>query len=697
MKKRFNFTIIRKIILGFAILTSVVLVTNLLTYNKFEQNIDANERISNVYAPSIELLNDLIILVTESNSLLTNSILVDKSEFSSSRRRLDTLYKVKKQQITKDLSQYVDEWHPDEQGMYYDDINSSLDSLFSKHDFILDEIIDFEDYQNTALMFKVTTQLTENGDISKHTKRLINNINILLKIQQKNRTEYNNEMKESFSNLGAFIGWMALLLGSSMVLIGILISRTLTIPINKINTVLKLMGDGLQPEVEIMQRTDEIGEMADSLKHLIEGLKNTSKFALKIGESNFRARYKPLSEDDVLGNSLILMRENLIKANRESEIRREENFQRNWSSQGLAEFNDLIRDVRSNDVRSKTEDGKEVKIDELEQLSQAVVSKFVEYIGANLGGLFIVNDDTEDIFLELTAYYAFDRHKYLKKRIEIGETLVGQCYQENEKIHITDVPDNYVTISSGLGADKPKNVLIVPLTINEKIYGIVELASFKKIEKYQIEFVEKVGESIATAISSVKISIRTSALLSESNEKSKRLEKQEILARQNISDIETNLAVVNKELENEKNKIVVLENEKIIVISEYEQSKQTFEKQLIEEQSKSQNMFHIIDEAFPYYELTINDEYNYLNKKYLNLIGFEMNEIINKKHNSLVSRDFINTGNYKKIWDKLKQGESVALSVQYLIDGKSRIFNERFVPIVNDKKQILKIGVFCTN
>jgi len=679
MKNKFNFTILGKIILSFGILTSVVIITNLLTFSKFEQNLAANKRISYLYAPSIEYLNDIIFMVVKSDELLKKSIFIDKSIDSKSRKDLDSLHTIIFPYLKNRIIRYVEDWSKEEQNQYYG-ITTSLDSLFLNHDLILDDLIDFDSYQNTELMFEITMKVTENGEIVRQTDRVIHNLDSLLTIQEKNMMNYNSEMEASFTGFRQFIYWMAAILIISMILIGIMISRTLIVPIKKINNVIRLMGNGLQPDVNIEKRTDEIGEMADSLKHLIAGLKATSKFALKIGESNFKARYKPLSEQDVLGNSLILMRENLIKANREAELRKIENFQRNWTSQGLAEFNDLIRDVSK----------------DLVELSQSVISKLVEYLEASLGGLFIVNDDNkDDIFLELIAFYAYDRQKFIKKRIEIGETLVGQCYQEKEKIYITDVPEDYVKITSGLGSDKPKNVLIMPLTINEKIYGIVEIASFNDIEKYQIEFVEKIGESIATAISSVKINLRTTALLTESNEKSKSLEKQEALSRQNIAEIEANLMLAKEELIVEQRKVNILKNEKDTITSEFEKTIQKHNEKDKEFKNKLTNIQHIIDNAFPYYELTINDEYSYVNNKYLDLINFDRNEILGKKHNALVSKDFINSGNYKKIWDKLKQGRTASLSVQYLIDGKSRILNEKFIPVLNDKEQMIKVGVFC--
>lgn len=683
MNKKFNFTILRKLIIAFGLLTLIVAVSNILIINRFSQNSKANERIYGTFVPSVQYLNDFIFMVAESDDMLKSAVFIEKNELSLSRQKLEVLHDSTFNDLMHGIIWHVRSWQKEEQNMYYD-ITSSIDSLFLKQSLILDKLESFDDYQNAELFFEVTEEVSENGDIEKHTQRIFNNLYALLEIQENNMRYYNADMEKSFKNFETFIIFIAVILAVSMILIGIMISRTLIGPINKINKVIKLMGKGLQPKVSIGQRSDEIGEMADSLKHLISGLKETSKFALKIGESNFDSNYSPLSEDDVLGNSLILMRENLIKANREAELRRKENYQRNWSSQGLAEFNDLIREAS--------------KDNDLERLSQEVVFKLVRYLDASLGGLFIVNDDDKnDIHLSLSAFYAYDRQKFIQKRIEVGENLVGQCYLEKQKIYVNDVPENYTKITSGLGADKPKSVLIVPLKINEIIYGIVELASFNHLEEYQIEFVEKIGEVIATAISSVKINIRTNALLSESNEKSKRLEKQETIARQSISEIEASLALAKAELEDEQKKTVLLENEKNTIESEYEKAKLKHKEQIENEQKKLSNILHIVNQAYPYYELSLNDEYSYVNDKYLNLINFNRKELLGKKHNGLVSRDFINSGNYKKIWDQLKQGITVSLSVQYLIDGKSRIFTEKYVPILSESGQIIKVGVFCGN
>ena len=281
------------------------------------------------------------------------------------------------------------------------------------------------------------------------------------------------------------------------ILIAILLISSLIKPIKKFKKTLNELANGELPEINLPERSDEIGQMATAINSLVKNLKILSNFSQEIGKGNYQSEFKPLSDKDILGNSLLRMREDLKNAALEDEKRKQEDERRNWSTQGIARFSEILREYSG----------------DFNELSFQIISNLVKYIGANVGGLFLVYfDNTEKKYLELVASYAFDRKKYMKKQVLLGEGLAGRAFQEGETILLTDIPEDYINITSGLGEDKPRNLLIVPLKVNEEIHGVVELASLKEILPYQIEFTERICNNIASSLSTLRLSLKDTLL-----------------------------------------------------------------------------------------------------------------------------------------------------------------------------------------
>jgi PAS domain S-box-containing protein len=204
-----------------------------------------------------------------------------------------------------------------------------------------------------------------------------------------------------------------------------------------------------------------------------------------------------------------------------------EDKQRNWVNQGFAKFGDILRSNHDN----------------LSKLSEEILSNIVEYLDANQGVIYQkvkvgTEDDQEDFRMRATACYAFNKKKKLESEVMMGEGMVGAAWQENDTIFLTEIPDEYIKIRSGLGDAPPKSILIQPLETNEELVGVLELASFNKFEDYQIEFIKKVSENIAATVAMVQNNMRNKELLEESKQMAEEMKAQEEELRQNMEELE---------------------------------------------------------------------------------------------------------------------------------------------------------------
>lgn len=267
---------------------------------------------------------------------------------------------------------------------------------------------------------------------------------------------------------------------------------------------------------------NEMGAIMRSTHGLISSLHGTSAFANEIAKENFNAKYKILSDKDVLGKSLQDMQSSLLEAEKREQIRKADEDRQKWITHGVAKFSDLLRS--EHDVK---------------KLGETFLSYLLDYLEAIQGGLFLLNDQDENqVFYELIACVAYDRKKLMNKTFKVGQGLVGRCAYEQKTIHLTEIPDDYVTITSGLGTSNPTNLLLIPAIVNEKVFAVLELASFQPFEDYHIEFLEKIGENIASSISTLRINEQTIALLEESKLKGEELAAQEEEMRQNMEELQ---------------------------------------------------------------------------------------------------------------------------------------------------------------
>lgn len=266
---------------------------------------------------------------------------------------------------------------------------------------------------------------------------------------------------------------------------------------------------------------NEIGKLATQINDTIEHLRDATEFVQRTGEGNLSLNYKELDNQYIegknkLADSLIVMQSKLKALNDDEQ-------KRQWSNEGLAKFVDILRSSNDN----------------IHILGDNIISALVKYTGSNQGGLYILNDeDVSDKHLELISLFAYNIKKYETKKIKLGEGILGQTFLEKETTYLNEIPDEYIRITSGLGDARPKSVLMVPLRVDKEIYGIVELASFKEYQPHEIAFVEKLGETIASTLASVKSAQRNRHLIEQFQQQTEEMRAQEEEMRQNMEELQ---------------------------------------------------------------------------------------------------------------------------------------------------------------
>jgi PAS domain S-box-containing protein len=278
-------------------------------------------------------------------------------------------------------------------------------------------------------------------------------------------------------------------------------------------------------------KLNEESRRVDTLTSFIEAV-SSGNYSIDLGGS---------SDEDNLTRTLVQMRDKL----RENA---EEDRRRNWSTSGLAQIGEILRATSgtSNDLYDK------------------IIQFVVKYTRSNQGGLFILDDTAEnesDYALVLVSAYAFERKKFIQKRVNVGQGLIGQSFLEGERIYLLEVPQEYVSITSGLGGTTPNALLLMPMKVNGKVFGIIELASFHKYEEYEVELVEKLAESIASTISTVKINEATKELLEKTQQQAEEMRAQEEEMRQNMEELEATQEEMRRK---EKHIQKMLDDEKLL-------------------------------------------------------------------------------------------------------------------------------------
>ncbi|PMB48518.1 hybrid sensor histidine kinase/response regulator, partial [Fischerella thermalis CCMEE 5330] len=248
--------------------------------------------------------------------------------------------------------------------------------------------------------------------------------------------------------------------------------------------------------------TDNVNELAATLTTQLRAIAEVATAVTK-GDLTRSIAVEALGEVAILKDNINQMIANLRETT-------QKNTEQDWLKTNLAKFTRMLQGQR-----------------DLETVSKLILRELAPLVGAAHGVFYIMENTDKSQYLKLLSSYAYRERKHLANRFHLGEGLVGQCALEKERILLTEVPHDYIKISSGLGEATPVNVVVLPVLFEGQVTAVIELASFRRFSEIHLTFFDQLTESIAIVLNTIAASMRTEELLKQSQSLAEELQSQQ--------------------------------------------------------------------------------------------------------------------------------------------------------------------------
>jgi PAS domain-containing protein len=325
-----------------------------------------------------------------------------------------------------------------------------------------------------------------------------------------------------------------------------------------------------------------------------------------------------------------------MRKTREEQLKHaEENQIRRYQNEGIAKFSDILRSNSDN----------------LMKLSDVFIKEIVKYLEAIQGGLFLLNKEGDEE-LHLVSSFAYNRKKYQQKTIRLGESLVGTCALERKTINLTDIPDEYIEITSGMGDAPPNNLILFPIMHEEHLIGVMELASIKKFDENQIILGEKIASSLASTIISARVNSQTSELLQKSQQQAAEMAEQEEEMRQNMEELKAT------------------------------------QEESARREEELEGILNAIDQAFYVIEYDFEGTIQKVNQRFLYLVNLHADKVIGKTHSQLFGKK---SKADALLFANVSEGNTVELNEKIEVNGIALNLKNTFSPIKSKEGKTIRI------
>jgi methyl-accepting chemotaxis protein len=420
---------------------------------------------------------------------------------------------------------------------YQKEFNGRIEKFFTKitvasvkdgKSDILNNIANYQRQFNAVVDIEIKIGLKENDGIKGQINRELSTLKKSITGLRSTIKVASNEF-ESRATTGLLVLFIVQVIFG--IALAIAYSNVITRAIKELQQAMQKLAEGHFPDFLLVRSTEEIGKTKSAFNQLLERMKVATDFATAVGQGNLHAKYSGQFSNDILAQSMIRMQEQLEEANAKQHVI-------NWTTTGVAQLNDILKN-----------DSADVKT-----IGNLILATLANYLNANQGALYLLQETESKEILEVISTYASTKEKLKEQRIEIGEGLVGQCYLDKAPIILTEVPKTYIKITSGLGETIPRFLILMPLLIQGKVMGVLELASLKLFKEYEIDFLKRVSENIAALLSNRKSTAETVRLLNDAREQAQLLSSQAEEIQQNAEEmqaIQDQMSRDKKELENE--------------------------------------------------------------------------------------------------------------------------------------------------
>ncbi|TWI67641.1 signal transduction histidine kinase [Pseudoduganella lurida] len=229
----------------------------------------------------------------------------------------------------------------------------------------------------------------------------------------------------------------------------------------------------------------------------------------------------------------------------------QKNAQQDWLKTNLARFTRLLQGQR-----------------DLQAVTKLILSELAPLVSAHHGVFYMMDSQMDDARLRMIASYGYRSSRKLPTSFLPGEGLVGQCALEKVRIWLTDVPRDYIVVSSGLGSAPPTNIVVLPILFEQQVKAVIEIASLDRFTETHLSFLDQLMESIGVVLNTIEANSRTESLLTQSQSLAQELQQtnQELAEKARLLS-EQNIEVERKNREVEQAKLALEEKATQLALS----------------------------------------------------------------------------------------------------------------------------------